>query len=332
VINMTPPEWMQWVPPNIRPHVERFDFGGRTDPRPSPYVHAPAGVDPDRAVPLVVMLHGCAQTAQAFAATTRMNDAADRHGFVVVYPEQSRAANPQGCWNWFEPAHQGRGAGEPAALAGLVRELIRTREYGAIDERSVFVAGFSAGGAMAATLAATHPDLFVAIAVHSGLAYRSASSVRAALATMKHGDSTAERAAYATMGARARPVPSMVIHGSEDRVVAPVNAYHVLRQTMASNRLASPGDCVFDAARPTRRSRGQIDGGHGYVRSRWESGSGALMHELIVVDRLGHAWSGGRAGGAYADPAGPVATEAICRFFGEIQVSGGRSPAIAGVA
>ena len=344
---MTSPDWMRWVPPDVRPHLERFDVAGPLAPAaphvPMPwpalaaaesddelvtfaaggrelhaYVHVPVGVDPGAAVPLVLMLHGCTQTAQAFAATTRMNEASDRHGFVVVYPQQERAENPQGCWNWFLPEHQGRQAGDPAILAGLVRRVIESGDHGSIDERRVFVAGFSAGGAMAATLAATHPDLFAAVAVHSGLAYRSASSVRAALATMKHGDpddSRSRRAAYEAMGARARPLASIVVHGTGDRVVAPVNGQQVLRQTMASNRLAAPAECGFEVAEPTSRSRGRIDGGHEYQRSRWETPDGALMHELLVVEGLGHAWSGGRIDGSFADPAGPVATEAIWRFF-----------------
>src|SRR4051812_17609192 len=131
-------------------------------------VHAPRGVEPGTAVPLVCMLHGCTQDAAGFAVATRMNEAADRHRFAVVYPEQQRGENPQACWNWFLPEHQARGAGEPAAIAATVREVMGTTSPWTIDSRRVFVAGLSAGGAMAAILAATHPDLFAGVAVHSG--------------------------------------------------------------------------------------------------------------------------------------------------------------------
>ena len=137
-------------------------------------VHTPADGDPGIARPLVCMLHGCTQDAATFAAATRMNDAADRHGFMVVYPQQERGENAQRCWNWFDGRHQARGAGEPASIAAVVRDLVGTTTAWTVDSDRVFVAGLSAGGAMAAVLAAAYPDLFAAVAVHSGLAYKSA--------------------------------------------------------------------------------------------------------------------------------------------------------------
>ena len=199
------------------------------------------------------MLHGCTQDAASFAAATRMNEAADRHGFVVVYPQQERGENPQACWNWFSPDHQARGAGEPASIAAVVRELVGTTSAVAIDARRVFVAGMSAGGAMAAILGATYPDLFAAVAVHSGLAYGSATGVGAAFSAMARGagDPVARgRAAHAAMGDLARPVPSIVVHGTADATVAPINGDQVLEQSMAANRLAAPG--VVRVRHPTR--------------------------------------------------------------------------------
>lgn len=295
-----------------------FTFAGRTR---RALVHPPAGVDPQTALPLVCMLHGCTQDAASFAAATRMNDAADRHGFVAVYPQQERGDNAQGCWNWFLPAHQARGAGEPASIAAIVRELMGTASPVAIDPRRVFVAGLSAGGAMTAILAAAYPDLFAAVAVHSGLAYRSAVNVGAAFAAMARGSEDPigqGRAAHAAMGDLARPVPSIVVHGSADATVAPVNADRVLQQSMAANRLAAPETCDLDIAHPTTTARGQVDGGHAYTRSQWTDRRGVLMHELLEVDGLGHAWSGGAPGGSYTDPRGPDATEAIWRFFAQV--------------
>ena len=289
-------------------------------------VHPPAGVEPQTAVPLVCMLHGCTQDAASFAAATLMNDAADRHGFLAVYPQQERGDNAQGCWNWFLPEHQARGAGEPASIAAIVRELMGTSSPWAIDSRRVFVAGLSAGGAMAAILAATYPDVFAAVAVHSGLAYRSAANVASALTAMARGseDPVAQgRAAHAAMGEHARPVPSIVVHGSADTRVVPVNADRVLQQSMAANRLAAPEAFDLDIARPTTTSRGQDDGGYAYTRSQWTDRRGVLMHELLKIDGLGHAWSGGAPGGSHTDPRGPDATEAIWRFFAQTTAEAG---------
>jgi poly(hydroxyalkanoate) depolymerase family esterase len=283
-------------------------------------VHVPAGVKSQTAVPLVCMLHGCTQDAASFAASTLMNKAADRYGFVAVYPQQERADNQSACWNWFLPEHQARGAGEPASIAAIVREVIGTTSPLTIDTRRVFVAGLSSGGAMAAILAATYPDLFAAVAIHSGLAYGSATGMGAAFAAMAHGGQDPAgrgRAAHAAMGAFARPVPSVVVHGSADRTVAPVNADQVLEQWMTVNRLAAPETCDADIASPAAAWRGQVNDGHAYTHSRWTDRRGALMHALLKVDGLGHAWSGGVPGGSYTDPRGPDATEAIWRFFAE---------------
>jgi poly(hydroxyalkanoate) depolymerase family esterase len=294
-----------------------FTVAGRTR---HALVHAPDGVDPQTAVPLVCMLHGCTQRAATFAAATQMNAAADRHGFVAVYPQQERGDNQQCCWNWFLPEHQQRGTGEPASIVGIVRELMGTTTPWTIDTRRVFLAGLSAGGAMAAILAATYPDVFAAVAVHSGLPYRSATSMSAAFAAMAgRGEPAAGdgRAVHDAMGVRARPVPSMVVHGSADQTVAPVNADRLLEQSMNANRLAAPEICDFDIARPTLASRGQVEGGYAYALSQWTDRRGALMHELLKVDGLGHAWSGGAPGGSYTDPRGPDATEAMWRFFAQ---------------
>jgi poly(hydroxyalkanoate) depolymerase family esterase len=283
--------------------------------RLSATVHAPPRLAPGAAVPLVCMLHGCTQDAASIAAATRMNDAADRHGFMVIYPQQSRSANQSGCWNWFLPEHQARGSGEPAAIATLVREL--AGDGWTIDRRRVFLAGMSAGGAMAIILAATYPDLFAAVAVHSGLVYGAATNLGAAFAAMKQGAPAADHGlrTYAAMGPFARPLPSIVLHGTADETVAPVNGEQVLQQTMSVNRLAAPGLCDCDPAHPSSTSRLTPAGRHPYTRSQWTNARGELMHEALTVDGLGHAWSGGTPGGSFTDPRGPDATEAIWRFF-----------------
>jgi poly(hydroxyalkanoate) depolymerase family esterase len=262
-------------------------------------VHTPAGAEPGIARPLVCMLHGCTQDAATFAAATRMNAAADCHGFIVVYPQQERAENAQRCWNWFDGSHQARGAGEPASIAAVVRELVGTTTEWTVDADRVFVAGLSAGGAMAAVLAATYPDLFAAVAVHSGLAYRSATSVPSAFAAMARGARKVRDLD--------RPVPTMVVHGSTDRTVAPVNGEQVLTQSLRASGL--------DVVHPTSVTRDRVQGGHAYEHARWVDGHGAVRHERLTVEGMGHAWSGGLPGGSYTDPRGPDATEAIWRFF-----------------
>jgi poly(3-hydroxybutyrate) depolymerase len=171
---------------------------------------------------------------------------------------------------------------------------------------------------MALIVATCYPDLVAAVAVHSGLAYGSARNVNAALEVMarEEGNCDADgHAARSAMGEHARPVPSLVIHGSADRTVAPANAIRVLRQSMKANHLAAPDVCNHDVARPSSSRRSHIEGGHSYTQSRWTDTRGALIHELVQVDGLGHAWSGGTPGGSYTDPRGPSATEAIRTFF-----------------
>ena len=284
-------------------------------------VHVPAGLPAGVAVPLVCMLHGCSQDAAGFAAATRMNTLADRHGFVVVHPQQERGANQQGCWNWFDRAHQVRGRGEPARIAAIVGELAARGSRCRIDRRRIFVAGLSAGGAMAAVLAATYPDLFAAVAVHSGLPYGAAGSVPAAFEAMRRGagDGVADgRAAHSAMGRHARVVPSLVIHGSADRTVAPVNAAGLLSQAMGANRLASPALRELDPSRPSSSSQGVAAGGLAYTEAEWTGPEGELLHGSLIVEGLGHAWSGGAPGGSFTDPRGPDASAAIWRFFDRV--------------
>ncbi|HTT29479.1 MAG TPA: PHB depolymerase family esterase [Solirubrobacteraceae bacterium] len=283
-------------------------------------VHVPPDLDPSAPVAAVCMLHGCTQDPSTFAAATAMNDTADRHGFVVVYPGQPRARNAQGCWNWFLPAHQERGTGEPEFIAGVARRLI-AKEFGqTVDPARIFVAGLSSGGAMALILAVCYPDLFKAVAAHSGLPYRSANDVASAFAVMGRpgvNPTTDGQRMQAAMGDHARPIPSLVIQGTADRTVAPANAQHILSQLMRANHLAAPETCQHDPARPSDSEQGRAEGGLDYTKKRWVDTHGALMHESIEVHGLGHAWSGGAPGGSYTDPRGPSASEAVWAFFSQ---------------
>jgi poly(hydroxyalkanoate) depolymerase family esterase len=285
------------------------------------YVYVPPGLDPAVPAPLVVMLHGCTQTAASFSSGSLMNRTADRHGFVVAYPEQSREDNAGCCWNWFSTSHQARGGGEPAWIAGATRTVADTTRRWTIDPARVFVAGMSAGGAMAAVMAATYPDVFAAVAIHSGLAYGSARTLPAATQAMSRGGPDPEAqgaAAFAAMGAAARVMPALVLHGTADGLVAPVNAEHAVRQWMATNRRAAGRgyDPRFD--RPDAVVRDDGARGLPFTRRTWHDVDGRPVQELIEVDGLGHAWSGGAPGGSYTDPRGPSAATAIHDFFARV--------------
>lgn len=283
--------------------VRREGDGWRTIAGRRVRVHVPAELSARTGAPLVVMLHGCTQGPADFADGTAMDRAADAHGFMVAYPEQPRSANPQGCWNWFSPKHQGRGGGEPASLAAVVAAL-------AGDPSRVYVGGLSAGGAMAGILAATHPDSVSGVAIHSGLPFASATGIGAALQAMTRGvrdPAAAGRAAYAAMGAAARPVPALVLHGDADRTVRSCNGTQTAAQWCETNALAGDGhsltpEAPVDAGRTTRR--------------RWRDAAGRLLVEHHELHGVGHAWSGGASSGSHTHPDGPDATAAIVHFFG----------------
>lgn len=247
-------------------------------------------------VPLVVMLHGCTQSPDDFAAGTRMNMAAEAHTFLVAYPGQARSANAQKCWNWFNEADQRRDAGEPSLITGITREVMRGY---AVDPRRVYVAGLSAGGAAAAVLGKTYPDLYAAIGVHSGLACGAARDVPSALAAMQRGS----EGAAPRGGSGRRPIPTIVFHGERDTTVNPRNGNAVVAQAGRA------------AALRTQAKQGQVPGGHAYSRTLHADADGRTMIEQWVVHGGGHAWFGGSPAGTYTDPRGPDATKEMVRFF-----------------
>ena len=242
-------------------------------------------------LPLVVMLHGCTQTPDDFAAGTAMNDAAQAQRCYVLYPAQSQQANPQRCWNWFKHSHQQRGRGEPALLAGMTRQVMAQH---CIDPDRVYVAGLSAGGAMAAILGATYPDLYAAVGVHSGLAAGAASDLPSAMAAMQ---GNGKRVPDAT-----GKVPTIVFHGDADSTVHPRNGEHVTA--------ASSGGAIMPAA-----EQHQQPGGRRSTRHVHRDASGTVLAEHWVVHGAAHAWAGGSARGSYTDARGPDATGEMLRFF-----------------
>jgi poly(hydroxyalkanoate) depolymerase family esterase len=285
--------------PAPAPHVDlpasgRFMAGSYADAagRRAYKLYVPPGAG-ERPLPQVVMLHGCTQNPDDFAAGTAMNEAALAQGFFVLYPAQSQQANPQGCWNWFKHDHQRRGRGEPALLAGMTRDVMARH---AIDPERVYVAGLSAGGAMAAILGDAYPDLYAAVGVHSGLAAGVASNLPSALAAMKSGGTN--------FPSIPSGVPTIVFHGDADATVHPSNGEQVIA--------ASAG-----TATAVELQKLQDSCGRACTRRVHRAADGRVVAEHWLVHGAPHAWSGGSAKGSYTDGRGPDASAEMLRFFFE---------------
>lgn len=276
----------------------------------------PRGYNPSSSFPVVMMLHGCTQDPDDFAAGTQMNALADQEGFLVVYPEQPSSANANKCWNWFEPAHQVRGQGEPAMLNAIIDEV--KNEYN-VHHRRVYVAGLSAGGAMAVIMGATYPDVFAGIGVAAGLEYEAATNLTDALVAMQVGGPDPRvqgHAAYRAMQGVARRMPVIVFHGLGDLTVNPVNAEQVVVQWAKTNDLVYDGvDNDAVDALPDDMRDGQVPDGYAYTRYVYHDAKGKVLMEQWLVEGMRHAWSGGSTAGSYADPKGPDASAAMWRFF-----------------
>jgi len=260
-------------------------------------------LDPGAPPPaLVVMLHGCTQNADDFAVGTRMDTLALEHGFLALYPEQSGRANPQRCWNWFKHVHQRRGRGEPGMIEETVRTILDT--HGA-DPTRVFVAGLSAGGAMASILGNACSGLFAGVGVHSGLAAGAAQDLPGALAAMQGGPGVPVRSS--PPGPATRQPPTIVFHGDADRTVHPDNAERVVELCLDGARNSAPTPAA-------ERETGQR-AGRRWSREVHRDTHGKAVVERWLVHGAGHAWSGGDGRGSYADAIGPDASAEMVRFF-----------------
>ena len=280
------------APAGLRGHYERgeeFQPGvGSSDYR----LFIPIQADPQRPRALVLMLHGCKQNPDDFAAGTGMDQLGDSEGFFVLYPGQNRKRNPQGCWNWFSRRNQRRDWGEPELIASMVRKAIRQHP---VDPSRIYVAGLSAGGAMTALMARNYPDLFAAAAIHAGLPPAAATSIPGAFSAMRRG-------AKGTPLPEGHPlVPVLVFQGDRDETVHPDNGHNVI------SAMIPPG-CQSAQQRIDQQGRE-------VTLTRYLTPGGSIAGELWMVHGLGHAWSGGQPAGSYTDPAGPDASRESLRFF-----------------
>jgi poly(hydroxyalkanoate) depolymerase family esterase len=289
-----PPGWQESTgTPGPSPGGTRFllkEFANEAGSRPYK-LYIPAGYH-GGPVPLIVMLHGCSQSPDDFAAGTRMNAAADEHNCIVAWPAQTRGANLQKCWNWFKAGEQLRDRGEPSLIAGITRQVMR--DY-AVDPGRVYVAGLSAGGAAAAVMGHVYSDLYAAIGVHSGLPCGAARDASSAMTAMRRGAAGIERSMVI--------VPTIVFHGHRDTTVNPVNADAVVAQAAGAS------------ATIQRTEVSETAGGHGYTRTVFLNASGQSVVEQWKIHGAGHAWSGGDLSGSFTDTRGPDATREMLRFF-----------------
>jgi len=247
-------------------------------------------------IPLVVMLHGCTQSPDDFAAGTRMNFIAEKQTCLVVYPAQRSEANQAKCWNWFRAADQQRGRGEPSLIAGITRQIMH--DY-SVDPKRVYVGGLSAGAAAAVVMGATYSDLYAAIGVHSGLACGAATDLPSAFVAMRQGGGSDAKVPLPD----GPPVPTIVFHGDRDITVHPDNGDYILEQSIRTTT--------------TQKNvhRGRVPGGYAFTRTIHTDARGRGVFEHWNIHGAGHAWSGGSPAGSYTDPRGPDATREMLRFF-----------------
>src|SRR3954471_3455273 len=273
-------------------------------------LYVPAGYKAGTAMPLIVALHGCTQTADKFRQQTGFDALADAKGFIVVYPEQPSSANYMSCWNFFQQQHMSRGTGEPSLIAGITSWV---QQHYTVDAHRTYVAGLSAGGAMADVMAATYPDVYAAVGVGSGCEY----AASAACAGYRSTDpETAGQQAYKAMGPRARQMPFIVFEGDADTTVPPINAQQLVREDQVEADWADDGVENGSVPRaPTSVVDGRVAGGRSYTVSHYADGHGHELGQYWLVHGMAHAWSGGDPSQQYSDPGGPGASAAMYDFF-----------------
>jgi poly(hydroxyalkanoate) depolymerase family esterase len=285
-------------------------------------VWIPSRYQKQNAVPLVLMLHGCTQKTEELAELSGINDLAEKENFLVVYPEQNAAANPLKCWNWFDPKHQSREAGEPSLIAAVVQNV---RSSYSVDGQRVYSVGISAGAAMTVVMGVTYPELFAGLGVIIGAEYKAGSTVQEGLAAMKAGGPDPNQQGLlafqniqkGTAQSKMR-MPVIAFHGTKDPYLNPVNTDQLIAQWAETNDYLDDGknnDSV--STQRVRETQGSVPNGYTFTRFSYQDSNGRLLMEKWIVEGLGHAWPGSRITNAFADPKGPDATSEIWRFFRE---------------
>lgn len=273
-------------------------------------LYIPSSYD-GQAMPLMVMLHGCTQNPDDFAAGTQMNTVAEEKQCFVVYPAQTQSANSSKCWNWFKAVDQQREQGEPSIIAGITREVIR--DYG-LDAGKVYIAGLSAGGAMAIIMGTTYPDLYAAVGVHSGLPYASAHDLPSALSAMKGAMPGSRPPNGSPAEVRLRSIPIIVFHGDHDTTVNARNGDRLIDEVV-SNFVDERDDRQQHMKTDVIVEDGKVPNGHRFTRTSHHVEGGHAIAEHWVIHGAGHAWAGGHQGGSYTDGRGPDASQEMLRFF-----------------
>ncbi|OUL80298.1 alpha/beta hydrolase family esterase [Paraburkholderia hospita] len=275
------------------------------------YVPTSYGREP---LPMIVMLHGANQDPDDFATGTRMNILAEEARYIVVYPEQPQSANAARCWNWFRPGDQVRESGEAALIAELTREVMST--YNA-DSTRIYVAGMSAGGAMAVNLAVTHADLYAAAGIHSGIPYGTADDALSAMSVMNYGSTDFQFELLQKKSGQRAYTPLIAFHGDQDNVVHPRNCDELMRMNriFALSQESTPSQVTTFAP--------EADGIYGHMRSLSCDDTGEVIGEQWIIHGLDHAWSGGDSAGSYTDCNGPDASREMLRFFDSVKLNTG---------
>jgi poly(hydroxyalkanoate) depolymerase family esterase len=271
--------------------------------------YVPTSYKAGSSVPLVVALHGCTETADGFRQLTRWDQLAEAKGFIVVFPQQSKANNNLLCWNWFQAPHMQRGSGEPSLIAGITRWV---QQNYSIEAHRTYVSGFSAGGAMSSVMAATYPDLFAAAGIESGCEY----AATATCAGYKSSDpAQAGQQAATAMGPYRRAMPVILFQGDQDQIVPPANADQIVEQWKTTDDLADDGAKNGSMSTFPKTTFGQVKNGRSYTVKSYSDGHKNELIQYWLVRGMGHAWSGGCDCEQYAEPSGPDATGAMYAFF-----------------
>jgi poly(hydroxyalkanoate) depolymerase family esterase len=285
-------------------------------------VWVPSGYNRQKPVALVVMLHGCTQKTEELATISGMNDLAEKENFLVVYPEQTATANPLRCWNWFDPKHQSRDAGEPSLIAAIVLDV---RSKYSVEAERTYAVGISAGAAMAVVMGVTYPELFAGLATVIGVEYKAGTTVEGGLAAMKVGGPDPVQQGLlgfqaiqkSAVGSKKR-MPVIAFHGTKDPYLNPINTDQLIAQWAETNDYLDDGKSNDSVnMNSPRETKGSVPNGYNFTKYSYQDSKGQLLMERWVIEGLGHAWPGSPVTNPFADPKGPNATAEIWRFFSE---------------